>query len=230
MLVGRAWRTDQVVLKRIRVQKIVDRVKISDAMKSVASRARDGIGNKSRCPAVFGRVVVGGYAVFLDRLGRQGVQRSGNQVVIVLETVQQKIGCRGALSVHRKPEPASERRVRCDAWLRNEHGVNVAAFKWEIVDLAGIDHFRHCGFKRRAMAFLRFKRAGLAGVDIRPEERHNGFRTGKENAVVLTRFPDVVERPEAEVELDARGHGQFQLLHFLRLITVRRHSDLVESR
>ena len=77
-----------------------------------------------------------------------------------------------------------------------------------------------------ARPLLAFECAGAAGIDVRPVECHDRFAAGQKDAAELARFPHVAQRPQLEIDLDAAGDRQFELLQFLRLVSIGRGPDL----
>ena len=70
----------------------------------------------------------------------------------------------------------------------------------------------------------------VAGGYVSFHSSTNEYSLPPEHAFVLAGLPYVVQRPQAEIEIDARGDGEFEVLHFLRLKSIGAHPDLVESR
>ncbi len=181
----------EIALEIGRVQRSVLEVLVAYAVILVAPGARHRIGDESDGAPVFGGVVIGRDAVFLDGFGRHGVERAGDQIVVVLNAIEQKVGSGGALPRYAHTQAARGAIIGCDAGQAHQHRVNVAALQRQVFNLHRIDDVRDRSVERTDNSLLAFERAGAAGVHVRPVERHDRLAAGKKDAAVLARFPDV---------------------------------------
>ncbi len=57
----------------------------------VGAGARNGVRDVTVGPSVLRGIIADGDAILLDRFGSDGSERSGNQIVVVLNAVEQEI-------------------------------------------------------------------------------------------------------------------------------------------
>ena len=161
-------------------------------MELISARTGDGVGQESGGAPVLGREIIGGHAILLDRLGGDRSERTGDQVIVILQAVEHEVRGGGPLAIDRQAEPARRAGVGGDAGLRHQHRVDVAARQRQIANLRRIDHLRDRGFERAPAALRRLERTGPAGVHIGTVEGHDRLAAGQEHAAVLSRFPDII--------------------------------------
>ncbi len=217
LIVLGAAEPSQIVLKIGRIEGCIFQIFVADAVIPAAAGASHGVGDESAGAAVLGGIVVGRDAVFLDGFGRDGVERPGDQVIVVFDAIEKVIGRRRTGAIHADAEPARRAVVGGNVRQAHQHGVDVAALQGQVFDLFGIDDVRHGCVQRAARALLSFERTRAAGVDVRAVEGDDGLAAGEENAAVLARFPDIAQRAKLELDLDAAGDRQIELLQFLSL-------------
>src|SRR5260370_28344967 len=131
-----------MLLEAIGVENVILKVEMPDAVECGAAGTSHGVGEKAGCAAIFGREVVGGDAVFLNSLRRQGSKWPCNEVVVVFYAIEQKIGGRRPLPVDGKPKSPRSAGIGGDSRLGDQHRVYVTPLKGERLDLIGGNHLR----------------------------------------------------------------------------------------
>src|SRR5262249_56346687 len=95
-----------IALKVVGVQGAVLQIRIEQSMPVGATATSHCVGKVSCGASILGGEVVGRDAVFLYSFRSDGGEWTGDQVVVVLEAVEQKVRCGGPLAVHGQPKPA----------------------------------------------------------------------------------------------------------------------------
>src|SRR5581483_3726140 len=197
---GRAVETGEVLLEGVGVERGVLEIDIAVAVPARAPGAGNRVRDEAGRAAVLGGKVAGGEPVLLYGLGRDRGEGSGDEIIVVLDAVQEKVGSGGPLAVHGNAESAGGSGVRRDGRLCNDHAIDIASGEREIPHLDRIDDLGDGGFEGALGRSRNVDEGGPAGVDVGAEEVYDSLAARQEHATELAGFPNIAERAKARID------------------------------